>query len=202
MGAARVVRPVLGALGVAVLGYGAFGLFTDPSIKNHASVEEWLIWGLVAHDAILAPVVFTLCAVAYRLTGVRWRGRLAALSLIGGSLVLIAVPALLRRGHNPNPTVLPLDYARNLGLLLAVLVAAMAVYGGIDAARRRHRQKAAARRAVVAAEAEAAAATAVTEAAAEAAAVAARKAAGEAAAAETAQAAETGDTDDQEVQGP
>jgi hypothetical protein len=137
MTATRIFRLSLGALGVGVLGYGVRGLLTEREISDHAAVGEWLVGGVIGHDALLAPVVFVLCAIAYRFTDARWRGRLAALLLIGGSLILISVPALLRKGLNSNKTVLPLDYARNLGVLLAVLVAAFALYGGIDAARRR-----------------------------------------------------------------
>lgn len=137
MTATRTARLALGALGLGVLAYGGYGLLTSRLISDPAAVGKWLIGGLIGHDVLLAPVVFLLCAIAYRITDARWRGRLAALLLIGGSLVLISIPALLRQGRNRNPTVLPLDYARNLGLLLAVLVAAMALYGGIDAIRRR-----------------------------------------------------------------
>jgi hypothetical protein len=137
MSAAKTLRLALGGLGAAVLGFGVFGLLTEPAVSDPAAVGQWLVLGLLAHDALLAPFVFLLCALAFRITGARWRGRLAALLLIGGSLVLISVPALLQKGRNPNPTVLPLDYARNLATLLAVLVAAMALYGGLDAARRR-----------------------------------------------------------------
>jgi hypothetical protein len=137
MTATRIFRLSLGTLGVGVLAYGVRGLLTERNISDHAAVGEWLVGGVIGHDALLAPVVFVLCAIAYRFTDARWRGRLAALLLIGGSLILISIPALLRKGLNSNKTVLPLDYARNLGVLLAVLVGVFALYGGIDASRRR-----------------------------------------------------------------
>ena len=134
---ARALRICLGALGAGVLGYGVFGLLAEPAIRDPAAVGEWLVVGVIVHDAVLAPLVFLLCALVSRFTGPRGRGRLAALLLVGGSLILISVPALLRKGLNPNRTVLPLDYSRNLGLVLLVLVAAVAVYAGLDARRRR-----------------------------------------------------------------
>jgi hypothetical protein len=136
----KTFRAVLGALGVGVLGYGVSGLLTEPAIRDPADVGKWLVTGLLGHDALLAPFVFLLCAGGYRFTGARWRGRLAGLLLVGGSLIVISVPALLQQGRNPNKTVLPLDYARNLGALLLLLVAAVALYGGADAARRRRRE--------------------------------------------------------------
>ena len=154
MAATRVFRLLLGALGVGVLVYGVRGLLTERNISDHAAVGEWLVGGVIGHDALLAPVVFVLCAIAYRFTNARWRGRLAALLLIGGSLILISIPALLRKGLNSNKTVLPLDYARNLGVLLAVLVAVFALYGGIDASRRRRAERRAVEAEAVEAEAE------------------------------------------------
>ena len=142
MATARNLRIALGGLGVAVFGYGVVGLLTEPAIADPGAVGEWLVVGLLVHDAVLAPLVFALCAVTYRYTGTRRRGRLAALLPVGGSLILISVPALVRHGRNANPTVLPLDYARNLGVLLAVLVGASALYGGAGAMRRRGAAKA------------------------------------------------------------
>ncbi|MBR7825750.1 hypothetical protein KDK95_05480 [Actinospica sp. MGRD01-02] len=131
MTTAKRLRIGLGALGVATLGYGVYGLFEESGIRDETAVGEWLIGGVIWHDFLLAPVVFALGAIAYRFTDARWRGRLAAVLLIGGSLTLISIPALLRQGLNRNTTVLPLDYARNLGVLLAVLVALVAAYAGV-----------------------------------------------------------------------
>lgn len=140
-GTARVARLrfALGAAGAGVLGYGVYGLLTEPAIQNLGNVGEWLVAGLLLHDAVLAPLVFAACALAYRGLGARLRGRLAALLLVCGSLVLVSVPALLQQGRNPNTTVLPLDYARNLAVVLAVIVAAAALYARLDARRRRRR---------------------------------------------------------------
>ena len=144
MAAATGLRFALGGLGAAVLGYGVVGLLTEPAIRDPEGVGEWLVVGLLVHDAVLAPLVFAACALAYRIIGARGRGRLAALLLTGGSLVLISIPALVRHGRNANPTVLPLDYARNLGVLLAVLLGVSVLYSVADAVRRRRALKAAA----------------------------------------------------------
>lgn len=165
MTAATRLRFALGGLGAAVLGYGVVGLLTEPAIRDPEGVGEWLVVGLLVHDAVLAPLVFAACALAYRVIGGRGRGRLAALLLTGGSLVLISIPALVRHGRNANPTVLPLDYARNLGVLLAVLIGASMLYSLVDAMRRRRALKAAAAAAArIAAAAEAGAAARIEEA--------------------------------------
>ncbi|HTJ67461.1 MAG TPA: hypothetical protein VL551_08045 [Actinospica sp.] len=136
MTTARTLRATLGGLGVLTAGYGVYGLLNEHVITDRAAVGEWLVAGVIGHDFLLAPAVFILCAIVYRLTNARWRGRLAAFLLIGGSLVAVSIPALIRQGLNRNTTVLPLDYARNLTVLLAILAAIMVVYSIADRTRR------------------------------------------------------------------
>ena len=138
---AKTLRILLGAMGVGVMAYGIWGFTTAPEITARPEIGQWLIAGVIAHDALLAPTVFLLGAATYRVTGARMRGRLAALLLIGGSLALISLPALTQKGHNPNHTVLPLDYARNLGVLLAALAAIVVLLSVADARRARRRRR-------------------------------------------------------------
>ena len=142
MTAAKGLRVLLGAAGVGVMAYGAWGFATAPDIVARPEIGEWLIAGIIVHDALLAPTVFVISAAAYRTTGVRLRGRLAALLLIGGSLLLISLPSLMQKGSNPNHTVQPLDYTRNISALLAALAAVVVLLSSADALRnRRHRRR-------------------------------------------------------------
>src|SRR6202022_2559049 len=95
----------LGAFGLWVLSIGARGLLAGHPLAANEPVGKWLLNGVIVHDALIAPTVFVLCAVAYRLTSVRVRQALAAILLIGGSAVIVVLPDLLRKGHNSNPTV-------------------------------------------------------------------------------------------------
>lgn len=133
----KAARVLLGAVGVGVMAYGVQGFATARDVTARAEIGKWLVVGVIAHDALLAPTVFLLGAAAQRVTGARLRGRLAALLLIGGSLSLIAYPALSQKGANPNHTVLPLDYARNLSVLLAALASAVVLLSVVDAWRGR-----------------------------------------------------------------
>ena len=147
MRAATAMRTCVGAVGVAMLGFGAWNLLWHQrsQVGPPADVGKWLLGGVIVHDAILAPLVFLACAVAWRLTGVRLRRALALFLLAGGSLVIIALPDILRSGDNSNPTVTPLDYPRNLTIILGLLavVAALSVApGAVRDRRRRHRQEA------------------------------------------------------------
>lgn len=140
MRAVNVLRYGSGAASVAALGYGGWGLlFSDTAPSRPFAVAQWLAGGLIAHDAVLAPAVFLAGAAAYRLTGPRVRAALAAILLAGGSAALLAVPGILRAGHNANPTVLPFDYARNLLLVLAFVTAAALLPAGLARLLRRDR---------------------------------------------------------------
>lgn len=120
-----VARLALGAFGVWVASIGLRALLRGHPFAANAPVGRWLIGGVVAHDAIIAPTVFVLGAVTVRLAGPRVRQALAAILLIGGSVLIVGLPDVLRKGHNSNPTVTPLDYTRNLIIVL------LAVVGGV-----------------------------------------------------------------------
>jgi hypothetical protein len=141
MRVSTALRLGVGACGVAML---AFGLWTFWRLKSHiglpASIWRWLLGGVIGHDAILAPAVFLCCALAGRYTSARVRRALALFLLAGGSLVIVGLPDILRSGDNPNPTVTPLDYPRNLTIALgavALIAVLTLVPGGVRDRRRR-----------------------------------------------------------------
>jgi hypothetical protein len=91
----RVLRSTLVVSGAAVLLFGVYGLLTAKEINQPLYVGEWLIGGVVVHDAVIAPLVFALCWAAARNTTPRVRRALAALLLVGGTTTLVAMPILL-----------------------------------------------------------------------------------------------------------
>jgi hypothetical protein len=143
MRVSTALRTGVGAGGVAMVGFGAWTLWREKAhIGLPASIGRWLVGGVIGHDAILAPVVFLACALAGRYTSARVRRALALFLLAGGSLLIVGLPDALRSGDNPNPTVTPLDYPRNLTIALgavAVLAVLSVVPGGIRDRRRRAR---------------------------------------------------------------
>ena len=162
MRVSTALRMGVGASGVAMIGFGAWTLWVEKAhIGLPASIGRWLLGGVIGHDAILAPVVFLGCALAGRYTSARVRRALALFLLAGGSLVIVGLPDILRSGDNPNPTVTPLDYPRNLTIALSAvaLIAVLSVVpGGLRDRRRRAREVREARlRAQAEAEAKAAA---------------------------------------------
>lgn len=113
-----VVRAVLGGAGLFLLGVGVWH-FTR--LRDPYEALAWLTGALVLHDALLAPLVL---AVGLLVAVLPARRAVRAALLTGGTLTLVALPALLRPGRPANPSVLPLPYGRNLLLLLALTAAA------------------------------------------------------------------------------
>ncbi|MFC8507299.1 hypothetical protein ACFU3J_08050 [Streptomyces sp. NPDC057411] len=126
-----VLRHALGALGVALVGLGAWLVAAEP---DPLGVLAWLVGALVLHDGILAPLVL---AVGLLLVGRRRRGLLRGALLVAGSVVLVTLPLLVRPGAPPNPSALPLPYGRNLLIVLA----AVAVVTGVSIAVARGRER-------------------------------------------------------------
>ncbi|MFE2009125.1 hypothetical protein [Streptomyces sp. NPDC059491] len=131
MSTARALRQAVGALGVALIGLGAWLVVTDP---EPLGVVIWLAGALVLHDGIVAPLVF---AVGLLLLGRRRRGVLRGALIVAGSVVLITLPLLLRPGQPLNPTALPLPYGRNLAIVLAVVTAVTAAWVAVHRWRER-----------------------------------------------------------------
>ncbi|GAA1661809.1 hypothetical protein AB0C27_05765 [Nonomuraea sp. NPDC048882] len=111
------MRWVLYAAGAALVGLGFTGLFLD------SGPIGWALWFggvVVAHDGILVPVVL-LIGLAVRRAG----GAVRAVAIVAGTVTLATLPTVLALGRRAdNPSILPLDYVRNLLLVLGVLALA------------------------------------------------------------------------------
>ncbi|MEV6329115.1 hypothetical protein [Streptomyces sp. NPDC051909] len=119
----QVLRYAVGGLGLVLIGLGAWLVVAEP---DPLGVLVWLAGALVLHDGVLAPLVF---GVGLLLVGRRQRGLWRGALLVAGSVVLVALPLLVRPGAPPNPSALPLPYGRNLAIVLAgVAASAGALY--------------------------------------------------------------------------
>ncbi|TFC05445.1 hypothetical protein E3O42_02415 [Cryobacterium adonitolivorans] len=125
MRAARVVLVVGGALGLAL---GVYVLVDTVALRRLPGVALWIGGAIVLHDAVISPMVFGL-GVLTRRAGHRLAGGIIvtvqAAIVLGSLMTLLVLPAIAAQtlGSN-NPTVLPLDYARNLGLFWLALAVA------------------------------------------------------------------------------
>jgi hypothetical protein len=133
---ARAVRVAAVLAGCVAMAYGSWGLFLSHAVPHSANLLVWLAASLLGHDGVIAPVVFALCWAGTRLLPPRAKPWAAGVLLVGGTTFLVGLAALLGRGRDSNPTVLPLDYGRNiLAVLLAVVLGAAAAAGGTAAIR-------------------------------------------------------------------
>ena len=111
------MRWILYAAGAGLVLLGVTGL-----IKESDPIG-WAVWfggAAVAHDAILVPLVL-LAGPALR----RTRRAVRAAAIVAGTVTLATLPTVLALGRRAdNPSILPLDYGRNLLLVLAACAVA------------------------------------------------------------------------------
>ncbi|MCF3101757.1 hypothetical protein IPZ58_09190 [Streptomyces roseoverticillatus] len=133
-----VMRTVVGACGVALMGVGLWAAWRGDDPQDPWQVVRWLVGTVLVHDGIVAPLTLLAGLVVVRLRARRAvRGGL----LVAASLTAVAYPVLFRPGVPQNPSVLPLDYVRNWLFVLALTAAATAVTVLAGAwARRRTRE--------------------------------------------------------------
>jgi hypothetical protein len=115
----RAARLILIAVGILVLGVGAYVLVDTVALRRLPGLALWLGAAILLHDAVISPLVFGL-GVLTRRAGHRVAGTIIvtvqAVIVLGSLLTLIVVPAIVAKNLGPNnPSILPLDYAENLG---------------------------------------------------------------------------------------
>ena len=141
--AIRRCRVALIVLGLALLALGGFVLLTDVKPQQYLGIVTWFLGALIIHDGILAPVVF---AIGLGMRRASTRIPFAVLVIVQGALVTIAllvaivVPEILKKSIGTgNETLLPLDYARNLSIVIVALLALAAVLIAVVLRSRRRR---------------------------------------------------------------
>ncbi|MEU6239206.1 hypothetical protein [Kitasatospora sp. NPDC047058] len=108
------IRGLLLVAGLALTGYGLYGMLGDPYITDPVGVLVWAAGALVVHDGLWVPLVCLLGAFLVR--GPVLRGWL----VVAAAVTAVGLPAVLRADDDHgNPSVLPLPYLRNWLLVLA-----------------------------------------------------------------------------------
>ena len=121
-------------LGWGLIAFGVGGLIHSSSRTHPDQWVKWFLGSLVAHDLIVAPVVFAIgTALVARIPPPR-RAPIQGGLIATGIITLMSWPFLRGYGRNPsNPSVLPNNYAVNLVIVLAVVWAVV----GLLSLRRR-----------------------------------------------------------------
>ncbi len=108
--------------GWGVMAYGIWGFLADHRSTVPARTVWWIAGTAVAHDAIVAPVA-TLIGLGLAALLPRWaRGPVAAAVAASGVVLVFSYPLLRHFGRRAdNPSILPLDYPRNVAVVLALI---------------------------------------------------------------------------------
>ena len=138
------IRVMLIGAGALLSVIGGIVLLNDIPARQYPAIIVWLVAVLVAHDVVIAGVVFAVAFAGRRAEGrVPHRRILAAQGAlaVGGVMVLLVTPEIVKKAAGTaNPSVLPLDYGINLIILLVALAvaasAAVVLHGVLDRQRR------------------------------------------------------------------
>lgn len=117
-------------LGWAVIAYGVFGVLANASRTHPADFARWFAGSALAHDLLVAPLVFAVGLALSRWIPPRIRPPIQAGLIVAASVSVVALPFVLGLGGPPdNPSALPLNYPGGLATFLALiaLVTGMAV---------------------------------------------------------------------------
>ncbi len=123
------------AVGWAVMGWAVVGVLGDVWLRDRPlEVVRWAVATLLVHDLVLAPVVTIVGLGLARLLPPAVRGPVSGAVALSGLVLLFAYPLLRAFGRrDANPTILPLDYPRNV---VIILVAIWVVAGAVVVTRR------------------------------------------------------------------
>ena len=131
------MRLALGAVGLAVIAYGALLLLEQPG-PTLLRIAIWAAAGVLLHDFVFAPLVTALGYAGRRIVPRAWWAPVGVAALVSVTLVLLAVPVFDRPGAKPfNPTVVDRDYPQGLWISLAATWACTALYVGFVEYKRR-----------------------------------------------------------------
>lgn len=121
------LRTALLVIGVAGMGYAVAGAVTDPDVRL-GGVLLFLTAVLVAHDGVWLPAVLLAGALLDRVAPARHRGTVRVAAIAAAALTVAALPLVLGLGRTAdNPSALPLNYGRNLALVLLAVAGTTAL---------------------------------------------------------------------------
>lgn len=109
-------------VGWGMIAYGIRGVFIDSAATRPTDLARWVVGAAIVHDALIAPLAFTIGWLVTRVLPRRVANPVKA--GLGASFVLVTFSWGLVRGYGRRhsiPSALPLDYGRNLAISLAVI---------------------------------------------------------------------------------
>lgn len=137
----RAARGVLVGLGIVMLGLGAWAFVAQVEPRAYIGLLLWCIAALVLHDGVIAPLT-VLVGVLARRAGRRVPYASIAVAqtalLIVALLCALVIPEIVGQHRGTaNPTILPLDYAAHLAIVVGVLLVLAVAITVVPLVRRR-----------------------------------------------------------------
>lgn len=124
-----IARGLLLGAGVVVAGFGVL-MLVQSGLANILAALWWLVGGVVAHDALLAPLTVVLFLAAGPVMPTWLRAPMTVAVVVVGTVTVAAIPVLGRFGALPdNPTLLDRNYIGGWLVFAALAVLAVAVAG-------------------------------------------------------------------------
>jgi hypothetical protein len=120
------------AIGWAVMAFGVAGLIANRTDTKPLEVAYRFVELAVLHDAVLAPLVFVVGAIATRWLPSIVRGPARGALALSLLVIVFSLPLVQRLGARQNSSVLPLAYGPNLAIVLGAI---WLVAGALVAAR-------------------------------------------------------------------
>ncbi|WP_326640016.1 NAD(P)/FAD-dependent oxidoreductase [Streptosporangium sp. NBC_01755] len=137
----RIRRRSAYGVGAALIIMGFTGLLLEADRTDPLGWALWFGGLIVAHDALIVPLVL-LAGAATAWLREPFLSPVRAALVTAGILCLVALPAVLGIGRRAdNPSLLPLDYGRNLAAVLAVIALAAACAMVVSRLRTRPRER-------------------------------------------------------------
>ncbi|MBP7972993.1 MAG: hypothetical protein WBB44_06385 [Candidatus Nanopelagicales bacterium] len=122
-------RIALIAAGLLLLALGAYNLLDQVPLKAFPNLIVWLAAGVVIHDVVIAAGVATIGWAISRAVPARFRAPVQGGLIVAGVVAIMAIPVVIGAGRTPtNPSLLPLDYGRNLVIVLVVIAVLTALF--------------------------------------------------------------------------
>lgn len=128
-------RLLLGAVGAGTMLYGIERLWLSHEAGDPVRVVEWLAGAVILHDFGIAPFVVIVGFLLTRAVPGWARGIVQGALLVAGTVLVIAIPLIVKPVPS-IPTVLPLDYRRNLAIVLGAIVVGAALLIALRGIRR------------------------------------------------------------------
>jgi len=122
-----MTRILLGFSGVAAIGWG-FWLLSDDGLERWRSQAVWIVGGVLAHDAVIAPLVVVLGVIAARSWRPSVRGAMAVGFIVWATVSAAVANVLLPVGGRPdNPSLMNRPYVLAWVVFTLVVLAATAI---------------------------------------------------------------------------